>query len=177
MLWPIRPVIANARGWCHAGDERISADRQPRFACLVLLLVAVGCTRSETLTFQDEGKICVWPEGVEGSHSFGSKTPFSFAAGEVLQISVVMPTCLSSSCSKDPEASCEVKLAENLLSVTSTGAYRDEGRTCTGDCGFLVARCVSPVLAAGTYTIRHGTDELVLGVPSTTNLTCAGRAP
>jgi hypothetical protein len=65
----------------------------------------------------------------------------------------------------------------NVLVVTSSSSFRREGEVCTDDCGALVARCTTPPLPAGTYFLQHGDERLVLMVPSTVPVPCAGKAP
>lgn len=152
-------------------------NRKVRLLCgLVAYIAVAACSPSETFRFANEGKICLWPAGAAAEEPLGSQSLLNYEIGHALRVTVLMPTCLSSSCSKEPRATCEVKrVGPQSLEVTSEGSYREEGRTCSADCGFLVARCESPVLEAGSYTIRHGKDQLMLTVPTMTKSPCAGR--
>jgi hypothetical protein len=140
-----------------------------------LLLAACGSPFGEAHRFKDEGTVCVSPTG-QPAEPFASQlpaAPVTFEGDRPVEILVQMPTCLSSSCSKELRASCEVKLAgPGELVVTSSGSYVEEGTTCTADCRALFARCTSPTLPAGTYSVRHGDDRLTVTVPSTAVRPC-----
>ena len=63
------------------------------------------------------------------------------------------------------------------LQVTSSGSYLDTSNTsriCTTDCGFLIARCQTSALAAGTTTFQHGGTTLTLTLPFMGAPPCAG---
>ena len=55
--------------------------------------------------------------------------------------------------------------------ITVTSAFDWETATgnvaCTDDCGFLSASCEVGALAAGEYTLVHGTDSVTVTVPTT----------
>src|SRR4030095_9300519 len=92
-----------------------------------------------------------------------------------VNIAVALTGCLSGSCDVDRTASCSVQTTGGELRVTSEGSYRATGApTCTNDCGVLIARCVTPVLAAGSYTFRHGDLSLSVGIPSSVPPPCRG---
>jgi hypothetical protein len=146
---------------------------------MVLAAGPTGCDDSvatpRTFEFKDEGQLCLYPQGAQGGHPDLDRPTLSFEADSPLAIEVTFPICLSSSCSKDPTASCSVIMADaSMLVVSSVGSVREEGNACTADCGFFVARCQSPALAAGTYTVRHGGDELRIAVPSMMRVPCIG---
>jgi hypothetical protein len=148
--------------------------------CLLPLAVLLACQSSAGIdhAFKDEGKVCAFPSSVDPGNAFLPPTdPVMFSAGGPATITVMAPTCLSSSCSKDRKAECSVVLEGNVLQVSSHASYHDEGNACTADCGALVATCVTPPLPAGTYTLQHGGNRIALTIPSTVAVPCVGKAP
>jgi hypothetical protein len=129
-------------------------------------------------SFKDQGRVCAFPEGIDPGNAFLPADSVSFQADRTATITVMAPTCLSSSCSKDATAACTATVSGNVIQVASTASFRQnvEG-ACTDDCGALVAHCTTPPLPAGTYFLRHGADQAVITVPSTGSAPCAGKAP
>jgi hypothetical protein len=88
-----------------------------------------------------------------------------------LAISVVFPTCLSSSCDQVVDEGCDISLTADTLSVTSHAAFQGDGSTeCTNDCKQLVADCESAeTIPPGNYTLKYGEKEqsIVLGTTRT----------
>jgi hypothetical protein len=147
---------------------------------LFVPLFALACQSSEAVdhSFKDQGRVCAFPAGTDPGNAFLSPTTsVAFQADSSATITVMAPTCLSSSCSKDAKAECSVALNGNVLQITSTASFRTEGNVCTDDCGALVARCTTPPLPAGTYFLQHGVERIVLMVPSSGPAPCAGKAP
>jgi hypothetical protein len=105
----------------------------------------------ERSVYEDEGAVCVR----------------SVADGK-LTVTVVFPTCLSSSCDRALGTSCTVALSGSELVVTSRGETESTGaRECTADCGSLVARCDVTGVPPGSYTLVHGTSSEPITVPAT----------
>jgi len=150
-------------------------------AVVVLSLPVAACgllDRGTDHTFQDQGKICLFPEGTEpANHFVQSSMSLNFPADRGLLITVTAPTCLSGSCSSDTKAECSATVKGTVIEVTSKASFHEEGNTCTTDCRFLIARCATPPLPAGTYQVQHGAERLTVTVPSTTVPPCAGKAP
>jgi hypothetical protein len=97
--------------------------------------------------FEDQGTVCMTLEG------------------DVLEVSVRFPTCLSSSCSRALDTSCQFSSADGVLELTSQGAYESTGANeCTDDCGALTARCSSTGIAPGEYELRHGDERATVTV-------------
>lgn len=142
----------------------------PALASLPLLL-ATGC-RGEHVELRDEGTLCLGSSD-EPPRWHSTDAPVeAVREGGVLHVHV-LEACLSSSCDIDRRAECEVRQEGAVLTVRSrlrwtTGASRG----CTDDCGVLAAHCESPPLAAGTYTVRHGTSERTVEVPGNIALPC-----
>lgn len=136
------------------------------------LLLACGAKSAPPLhEFRDEGQLCLLPSSqADPSTLLDKKT---FVAGEPIVITVTTQECFSSSCSEDQQASCAVQLVDaTTLRVTSQGSFRDttsQHEVCTSDCGYLTARCSTPALAAGSYTVLLGTEQMSITIPSTTS--------
>jgi hypothetical protein len=150
-------------------------------ALLFLVLAGLACDHAAATStdhsFKDQGKVCAFPEGEDVGNAFLPPPSVTFQADRSATITVMAPACLSSSCSKDAKAQCAAVLDGNVIKVTSTASFRQEGQTCTTDCGALVARCSTPPLPAGTYFLDLGGERAVLMVPSMGPAPCAGQAP
>jgi hypothetical protein len=139
-----------------------------------------GCSsqKSETFTFRNQGELCVFPEAEttgDPVRGLDATTPRDYPADHPVNIAVALTGCLSGSCDVDRSASCFVQTTGGDLRVTSEGSYRATGaNTCTTDCGVLIARCVTPVLAAGSYTFRHGDLSVPIEIPSSVPPPCVG---
>src|SRR3954447_8950610 len=94
--------------------------------------------------YANSGSVCI--------ESLGSRQ-----AEQRVHVSVVFPTCVSSSCDTALEPSCSVVLKGTSLRVESSAKVRSLGgkHACTHDCRFLTAECESPVLPPGEYTISY----------------------
>jgi hypothetical protein len=127
--------------------------------------------------FKDIGFLCLYPASDSTSvPSNPDRTVRTYGADQSVNVAVQFPTCLSSSCSKHPMATCTVDASNGALRVTSSGSFDDPSSNngCTGDCRFLIARCTTEILAAGTHTFQHGMDTLAFTVPSTGAPPCVG---
>jgi hypothetical protein len=124
----------------------------------------------------NQGKICLYPAGENtGVPAVADTTLRSYAIDQPVNVAVQFPACLSSSCTQDRMASCTVAGASGALQVTSSGSYTTiNAAMCTTDCGFLIARCQTPALPAGTTTFQHGTTTLTVTLPFTGPAPCAG---
>ena len=96
------------------------------------LLVAVGCSLDTgdvtTKMFADEGQLCL-------------RSTQTDSASERLLVTVVFPTCLSSSCDTPTAMQCAVELQGDRIKVTSSASVQTRGDQCTADCGFLHTQC------------------------------------
>jgi hypothetical protein len=149
--------------------------RDPGVAVLSLLWLScdlVGTVHS----FEDEGRICLYPGGSRAAQSFGAPgEPLRYEASGALDLVITMPDCLSGSCSHDERAACSAVVEGGTIRVQSSASYVEQGTTCTSDCGFLSARCSTAPLPPGTYEIRHGDTTLAITIPSTVKPPCAGK--
>jgi hypothetical protein len=177
-------TFPEAIGMIHTGAAYMTpkpAIHRPRpagrdLAVAISLCLAVGCGRGATHhAFKDEGKVCVFPAGSGDPPLFIGTEPQAYEANRIVRIQVAAPVCLSSSCSHDRMAECTAVVDGNVITVSSTASFREEGNTCTTDCGTLAASCSTTPLAPGTHEIRHGTTTLNLMVPSMTPVPCGGK--
>lgn len=146
-------------------------------AALAALALLSACPNSENASFENEGQLCLSPQGAPDRFEPNADAEV-FPERRGLKVSVTMPTCLSSTCSKDMKAQCAVTVdGPGVLTVQSSGSYRDEGNTCSADCRFLIARCETPPLEPGNYRVRHGNDELMIQIPSTVIAPCTPNNP
>lgn len=141
MLRPKEPIGRRLGAWLH---------------CFSTLLLADGCAGATAdatpvrQEFKDEGAVCL------RSQSDGS-----------VEVLVTFPICLSSSCSRALETSCEIELEDGKLVLRSDGAAESTGATeCTADCGFLTAKCSSEALEPGDYELVHGEDSADVTLPA-----------
>jgi hypothetical protein len=141
------------------------------------LLLGLSCDPFGTEhTFEDEGRVCLYPGGSTAANPFGlQRDPLPYQANQALDLVITMPDCLSSSCSHDERATCSAAVEGTTIRVQSAASYRQQGTTCTDDCGALAARCSTAPLPAGTYDIRHGDTTLTITIPSTVPPPCAGK--
>ncbi|HKU39978.1 MAG TPA: hypothetical protein VJR89_17580 [Polyangiales bacterium] len=121
----------------------------------------------------DDGELCVWGDAVPSVANLDGV--FSkLEAGHALNVEVALDECLSSSCDHARTASCRVVLHGDQLVVESRLEWTSHGGECTTDCGHLVARCASPPLAAGRYSVRFGkTVPFAITVPGELGELCA----
>jgi len=125
-----------------------------RLACLCLVLAACAPepVTWEPQTQQNRGTACV-----EG----GGEAP--------VRVRVNADVCLSSSCSRNAVARCQVRTEFERIVVTSTFTW-DEARgselACTDDCGQMIAQCALGQLPAGNYVLLHGPQEVDIELPA-----------
>ena len=143
---------------------------RPVARCAVLVvLVACGGAAAPAPDIDhslvDTGQVCLSASvdpGAAGAGTFAEDAPVyvSFDA---------IGVCLSSSCTRDPLATCEVTRVGDGIAVTSLASWTDtspSAEACTADCGLLRASCQLGALPAGSYTVRYDGQELTLMVPS-----------
>ncbi|MEL6347838.1 MAG: hypothetical protein AAFV53_32330 [Myxococcota bacterium] len=110
---------------------------------------------------EDDGAVCLLTnrEDPNGMQVFDATTP----------ITVVYDanTCLSSSCSRNSEASVSAAVAGNTIAISSSASWeRNMGNVdCTDDCGMLGDETDLGVLAEGSYTVTFGGESLTLTIP------------
>lgn len=139
----------------------------------ILMIALAGCG-GDVVTLDNQGAVCLstttdFPEGGQ-----------QFEADSTLYAIVTFATCLSSSCSSDRTAECQVAVQGDRIVITSRGSYTDEsgpGQACTTDCLYLEATCETGPLPAGEYTIIYGEDELPLTIPGITGAYCVPERP
>lgn len=114
-----------------------------------------------------------------GFFPFQSAEPQTFAAGAPIVLQVAGATCLSSSCTSDIVATCNVTVEGQRLRVEASFSWtEDPDGPCTDDCRSVVATCTTPALAAGDYTVALGTRTATLTVGAAGPQTaCIAHAP
>ncbi|HEX5107916.1 MAG TPA: hypothetical protein VFV95_05700 [Vicinamibacterales bacterium] len=135
--------------------------------------LGIGC--SEERTFRDTGKLCLYPASetqgtpAPGAPPIDSTRSRTYEADQPVNVAVRFDACLSSSCSVDRKAGCTAELVAGngqRLVVGSYGSYQQKAQgACTADCGSLIARCSSPPLPAGNYTVEHGSASSPFTIP------------
>ena len=148
---------------CHVARRLLSglvAADWPLGVMMNRFLVAwmlVGCadvlTRWEQVSYIDEGRVCLR------------------ADGEDVLVTVVAPDCLSSSCSRDLDGSCEATVKGGTITVSSEitweqAVYVGPGGGCTDDCGAPLVECtIEGGLADGTYDVVIGEETTTVDLP------------
>jgi hypothetical protein len=115
----------------------------------MLWIAACGGQWGE-VSFVDEGELC-----------FSSQL-------DAIAVEVRAPECMSSSCSRDTQATCDATVEGNRITITSDIRWEEKDgglKGCTLDCGTAAADCNIGQLAPGTYTVVHGEEETELVVP------------
>lgn len=136
--------------------------RRIALSLLAIPLIA-ACSQAddepEHVSYENEGTVCL--------HL--ADDPQDYSEREIPSLSVTLPVCLSSSCSKEPQASCQANVEGTTITLTSSASYLDYSvtmRACTEDCGQLQATCAIPALEPGEYTVVHGEESFTLQVDS-----------
>jgi len=112
-------------------------------ATLVVLAACPGdpVADVQVVEFVDEGRLC-------------------FQNGDLI---VDFQTCLSSSCDTLTDASCDLSLVGDVLTVESYGRIESSGTVCTDDCGFAVASCDLPLIEfPNLITVEFGGQSVLL---------------
>ena len=123
-----------------------------RIAALLVLLTACETSGWELVEVTDEGSVCL-----EAATADTDGT-----------VTVTMDGCLSSSCDRNAEGTCEATLDGTTIEVHSAFSYETATGDveCTTDCGYLEAECTVGPLPAGTYTVVHGAGTETFEVPT-----------
>jgi hypothetical protein len=128
-----------------------------------LLLLAACASSSESARSVDNvGEVCVSPG----------------AAGAPLVVQYDGP-CVSSSCTADRVAHCDVvQLDATTIRVSAHSEWSDftkDNGVCTRDCAAFSTTCTTPEgVAAGTYTLVFGDSTMQLTIPQSSP-TCMKR--
>ena len=126
-------------------------------AFLILSLFGCGDDKADVQTSHDNsGSLCIR----------------STANGPIV-VRAVAAACLSSSCSKVDQATCNIAVDGAHITVSSTFRVREPGGNtlCTSDCQSISAECTSQVsLPAGEFVVQYGTATGTLIVPAAKTL-------
>lgn len=115
----------------------------------VLAVLASACASPERY---DEGVICLDPAA-----------PADFKDGDPLELTVILDECMH--CPKEFNAGCDVSREGNEITLDVSGIYKPRTGGCDA-CIILKTGCTVGGLSAGTYTIRSGSEELTITLPS-----------
>jgi hypothetical protein len=110
----------------------------------------------EEIAYVDQGTVC-WD-----------------ASDGVLELSVVVQDCMSSSCSRGFEGSCAASLDGSTLTLTSDIRWENNvtpGAECTADCGIPMATCELTGVVDGSYTLDFDGETYAIDMPSTSGTT------
>jgi hypothetical protein len=139
-----------------------------------VVLTAGGCGNDgKDVVVHNRGDLCVYPANEPNALPFGSDaTARDYAAGDIANVMVFFG-CLSGSCTSGRQGSCTATQTGDVISVDATATYHDTGaHECTTDCAYLLARCTTQPLSAGTFTFSFTGAETQLAVPSTVAPPC-----
>lgn len=115
-----------------------------------------GCdlfeTQWEEVSYIDEGTVCLEVSGAD------------------VTVTVTAPDCLSSSCSRNLEGTCEATVDGTTITVTSEITWEQAVESprlgCTDDCGAPIATCTIPGgLPDGDYTVEIGGTQQEVTLP------------
>lgn len=135
-----------------------------------LLAFAPSCSPSESVS--DRGILCA---EVPGRWSYEC-TPIQSAFEQVLKLRVDFKVCLSGSCDKPEEASCQVTRDGNSLNVTAKARWSKTGQSpCSLDCNMITAECTTEPLPDGNYEIHYAGKTIPITFPSARYLACTDR--
>jgi hypothetical protein len=125
----------------------------PRSARIAVLLVAlvVGCGGPwDTVAVSDQGDLCFDQDG------------------EFVTVTVRAPECLSSTCTRDVDGSCDVTIEGSAVSLESDIFWEQKNgpaASCSDDCLRATAICPLGHLDPGNYELLHGEDRFLMTVP------------
>jgi hypothetical protein len=120
----------------------------------------------EPHVLHDAGEACFYAN--ETPFWPGAQQVTEFDDGDQLVVQVVLPDCLSTSCTTHRQARCRITHDGHRLHLETWFSYADvdNGMACTADCQQLVATCASDRLDAGEYEVVFGDEVAPLAVPS-----------
>jgi hypothetical protein len=135
----------------------------------------VGFDRIEV---NDQGPLCVFEDYIKQNPvpSAAEAQRQKLRANKSVVFGAWGPWCMHEDCDQGPSLECSVVRDGNTLTVhTHYWGYHKDGSTCTKDCRKVAAACESPVLEAGTYTVKRGLKSYPLKIPSVLSSPCFER--
>ena len=89
-------------------------------------------------------------------------------AGSTVVMGAFAPGCINEACYAIPTLQCWIDSAtpDGFVVHSHFSADHKRGTVCTKDCRRVTAGCETPVLKAGTYTVKYGKRTFSLRVPS-----------
>lgn len=80
--------------------------------------------------------------------------PSSGPEGSTLEVSVVVNTCLSSTCDTLVSSECGFADVDGVLQLEASATIESKGNSCSADCGAVRATCTIPVEEGESYVLR-----------------------
>jgi hypothetical protein len=120
----------------------------------VLPLVLLAACLTETWELQehiDEGSVCA-----------------SRIDTDTTEFMVVVPGCMSSTCTQNFVGACTASFDGTEIVLTSDISWEvnvSPRASCTDDCGIPFATCTLEGLPDGTYTVQFGDETLTVELP------------
>lgn len=134
-----------------------------KFVIAAILSSACGMIAQwQAHSAENRGRVCL------GDNASLGQADISLSADAALSFTVALVDCLSSSCSRNARANCNVEVQGTILTITSSAEWETasgDDIACTADCLTLSGGCTTPVLAAGTYTVKHGDKAVDVTIP------------
>ncbi|MET0386999.1 MAG: hypothetical protein ABW321_13620 [Polyangiales bacterium] len=120
---------------------------------------------------QDEVPLCVFSSYTEHEKAklIEQVSPQKLVAKEPAFVGAYAPGCVNEQCDDLPSLQCWVDRGEDehtLVVHSKYVRYHKDGSTCGDNCRTVTAACPTPALAAGKYTIKHGSQTFSLKIPS-----------
>jgi hypothetical protein len=135
---------------------------------IVFASMLAGCAMDgkgmQSVEVENTGHVCVF--GYEPAGSLRT----TFVADQPIEVTVTSFACLSSECTTDHAASCEARVDDTSITITTRASWttRTTG-ICSDDCTGPSAACETPPVPAGTYSLVIGEHVSSLVVPSMTD--------
>jgi hypothetical protein len=123
-----------------------------RYAWLAPILVLASASACAEAHRYEEGTICLDPAA-----------PADFQDGGALELTIILDDCMR--CPKEFDARCDVHREGQVITVEAGGFYEPKTGGCSS-CIELKTSCTVGDLPLGTYTIRSGSEELKVTLPS-----------
>lgn len=129
-------------------------------------------------SLQDTLPLCLFGDvrAQERTQSMAQVGKQVLRADQPLVLGVFAPKCIHPDCDELSKLECSVERSGNILRLQTRylGLHKD-GSSCSEDCRDVRARCETPVLEPGEYTLEYGGSQTPLKIPSVQNWPCFKR--
>ena len=113
-------------------------------------------------SFEDEGRFCF------GEFDAGGQPQAELEAGEPFPVTFSKQACLSSSCTEDMQAQCQIDI-DDEVTLSASASYSNTthlNESCTEDCNDFHADCGQLMFEQeGNYAVNHGEETFQLTIP------------